>query len=132
MTKKSDELPHPSVKQIKTLRIDYRSDDYDKTTSNGRYARLKRDWLRFVVLLCSTNKFVCRSATKTKRCRILDISLLRCSGGRWGCCSLLKILTTSIYRPFQPLFFTIWSHIGLILVNMLLMILMFIEYILSF
>ena len=35
------------------------------------------------------------------------------SGGRWGCCSLLKILTTSIYRPFQPLFFTIWSHIGL-------------------
>ena len=34
-------------------------------------------------------------------------------GGRWGCCSLLKILTTSIYRPFQPLFFTIWSHIGL-------------------
>jgi len=38
---------------------------------------------------------------------------LFCSGGRWGCCSLLKILTTSIYRPFQPLFFTIWSHIGL-------------------
>ena len=52
---------------------------------------------------------------KNKKMPLCDISLLRlfCSGGRWGCCSLLKILTTSIYRPFQPLFFTIWSHIGL-------------------
>ena len=58
---------------------------------------------------------LCIALSKNKKMSLCDISLLRlfCSGGRWGCCSPIKILTTSIYRPFQPLFFTIWSHIGL-------------------
>ena len=65
------------------------------------------------ISLLSTNKFAYRSATKTKRCRILDISLLRCSGGRWCFYTISKNLSTSIYRPFCPLFLPIWSHIGL-------------------
>ena len=55
------------------------------------------------------NKFPRLCTTK----KALLLQGFQTSGGRWGCCSPIKILTTSIYRPFQPLFFTIWSHIGL-------------------
>ena len=59
-----------------------------------------------------TNKL--HSVKKTKGVEFSTPFCFVCSsGGRWGCWSPIKILTTSIYRPFQPLFFTIWSHIGL-------------------
>ena len=34
-------------------------------------------------------------------------------GGRWCFYTTSKNLSTSIYRPFCPLFLPIWSHIGL-------------------
>ena len=60
-----------------------------------------------------TNQFVCRCVKKQKDVDYSTSPCFVCSGGRWCFYTTSKNLSTSIYRPFQPLFFTIWSHIGL-------------------
>lgn len=64
----------------------------------------------FMVLVWACTRL---NTIKTKQMTFLSHLLCNKWGGRWYFYTISKNLSTSIYRPFCPLFLPIWSHIGL-------------------